>query len=295
MKIGSLGLLLAASVLTVGAISASGRSEVVLVEPIVHPGGVVSGYRLVKLSGKEDTPRTLATSKDPLEPLACNAARVIFLDQEGKIWRVPVGGGDAVLLATTQFVPKEDLVGKTVLDLDNRALFAVINSRPEKTARWSGHEFSVVKYSFDGKQTRIGNGDGKAMVLWQVSEDVLEVVSSKEVVDFDPRGERAVSRTTGAPEDLAKAALVTSSLSVFADISAIQVKSGLAGPLVAEFKAKEGFRVVSDIDPAARKVLSIFLNKDMNGARIDELDVSTGEVRERYASAGIGTARFCEK
>lgn len=277
------------------AVSAYGRSDVVLVEPIVQSGGAVSGYTLGKLSGTHDTPTTLATSKDPMEPLACDATRVIYLDQDGKIWRVPAGGGAAVLLAATPFVPKEDLVGKTILDLDNRALFAVINSEPEKTALWSGHGFSVVKYSFDGQQTRIANGDGKAMVLWQVSADVLEVVSSKGLVHFDPRGERAISKTTGAPKDAANAALVTSSLAVFADFLAIQVKSGLAGPIIAEFKAKGGFRIVSDVDPEARKVLSIFLKKDMSGARIDELDVSTGEVRERYTSAGIGTARFCKK
>jgi hypothetical protein len=281
-----------ASSLTVAAFSAHGRSDVVLVEPIVQ-SEAVSGYALVKLSGSQNTPKTLTTSKEPLQPLACNGTSIIYLDQEGTIWRLPVGGGDPVLVGATRFVPKEDTVGKTILDLEDRALFAVVNSYPETTERTPDRRYTVVKYSFDGQQIQIGSGDGNALALWRISADVLEVVSSIGLADYDLKKGPSSKIRSIAPNDFAEAALVKSGFGVFADFRVIRVRKGLAGPLVAEFSTASGLRLIADIDADARTVLSIFLNEEMNGARIDELDMRTGAVHERYLAKGIGTALYC--
>jgi hypothetical protein len=281
-----------ASLLPVTAISAHVRSDVVLVESIVQPGDL-PGYALVRLSGHQDPPITLTTSKDPLEPLVCDEMSVIYLDEKGTIWRLMAGSSIPILIGATRFVPEESLVGKTILDLDDRALFAVVNVHPEKTARWPDHRFSLVKYSFDGQEIQIGTGDGRAGALWRVSADILEVVTNKGLVDYDLKKRTSSKVALNAAIDLSEVVLAKSGFGLFWNDRVIRVRNGLNGPPVAEFTAVGGYREVVDIEPKAETVLSIFLNDEINGARIDELDMRTGGFHERYAAKGIGTARYC--
>lgn len=284
--------ILLANLLALVALSARGHSDVVLVAPIVRSEDI-SGYALVRLSDQINAPITLKTSKDPLEPLACDETSIIYLDQKGAIWRLPAGSDDPVLLGATRFVPNESPIGKTILDFENRALFAVDNSFPGKTARWPDHRFSIAKYSFDGQRTEIGSGDGKAMALWRISADVIEVVASKGLVDYDLKKRLSSKIAPIAPSPLAEVVLVKSGYGIFSNDRVVRVRKGLDGPLVAEFAAIGGIREVADIDADAGTVLSIYINDEFTVARIDELDMRTGGVRERYTAKGIGTARYC--
>ena len=281
-----------ASLLPVTALSAHGRSDVVLVEPIVQPGDI-PGYALVRLSDHQDKPTTLTTSKEPLEPLVCDETSVIYLDQKGTVWRIPAGGGVPIVMGSSRFVPVESPGGMVILDLEDRALFVVINAHPGKTSGWPDHRFSVVKYSFDGQRIQIGSGDGKALALWRISADVLEVVASNGLFDFDLKKGSSNKIPPIVTNDLSDVVLVKYGFGIFVNAGIIRVREGLSGPIVSEFASISGYREVVDIDAEARMVLSIFLNDEMNGARIDELDMRTGKVHKRYSSRGIGTARYC--